>query len=380
MEDVVIVGAGPCGLAIAQQLHRRHRIDALVVDRATAPASAWRSRYDGFRLNTCGYWSHLPDQRIPWRYGRWPTRDNMVAYFDDYVRRQRLRLQLGTEITRIDSDRSGWRLTGSAETLHAAAVVVATGNYRTPWMPDWPGTETFSGQLVHSADYRNAWPFKGRDVLVVGAGNSAADIAVQLSDNVAQRVRVSIRTPPHLVARSSAGIPPDALAILFSRTPVALVDTAASWLRRLIFGDLTGVGLPTPSTGIYSTVLRTGRIPTLAEQLVSRVRAGAIEIVAAVASFDDQNIRLVNGDYLSADTVIAATGFRDSLQPMVEHLGVLDTRGHPLTNGAQSALPGLWFAGYAEPFTGPLRSFRLQAAPIADALSQYRATVANAGR
>jgi hypothetical protein len=121
---------------------------------------------------------------------------------------------------------------------------------------------------------------------------------------------VSIRTPPHLVARSSSGIPPDALAILFSRAPVGLVDTAASWFRRVIFGDFSGVGLPTPSTGVYSTVWQSGRIPTLAEQLVSRVRSGAIEIVAAVASFDEQNIQLVNGDRLTADTVIAATGFR----------------------------------------------------------------------
>jgi putative flavoprotein involved in K+ transport len=374
MEDVVIVGAGPCGLAIAQQLLRRHRIDALVVDRAAAPASSWRARYDGFRLNTCGYWSHLPGQRIPWRYGRWPTRDNMVDYFDAYVRRQQLRLQLGTEITRIDGDDGLWRLTARTETLHAAAVVIATGNYRTPWMPDWPGTETFSGQLVHSADYRHAWPFQGRDVLVVGAGNSAADIAVQLSDNVARKVQMSIRTPPHLVARSSAGIPPDALAIMFSRAPLPFVDTAASWLRRITFGDLSGVGLAAPATGIYSTVLETGRIPTLAEQLVSRVRAGAIEIVPAVASFDGDDIQLVNGDRVTADAVIAATGFRGNLQPMVGHLGVLDAKGHPLTNGAESALPGLWFAGYAEPFTGPLRSFRLQAAPIAGALSQYRAS------
>jgi len=89
-ERVVVVGAGPCGLGIAHQLKHEQGIDALVVGRADAPAAAWRNRYDGFRLNTCGFWSHLPGQRIPRRYGRWPKREDLVDYFDDYVRRQGL--------------------------------------------------------------------------------------------------------------------------------------------------------------------------------------------------------------------------------------------------------------------------------------------------
>src|SRR3954453_4036573 len=101
-ERVVVVGAGPCGLAIARQLKHQQRIAALVVDRAAAPVAAWRNRYDGFRLNTCGFWSHLPGQHIPRRYGRWPKRDDMVSYFDDYVRRQRVRLALGVTVERLN--------------------------------------------------------------------------------------------------------------------------------------------------------------------------------------------------------------------------------------------------------------------------------------
>ena len=101
-ESVIIIGAGPSGLGIARELRHEHGVDALVLDRADAPAASWRARYDGFRLNTCGLWSHLPGQRIPRRYGRWPTRDQMVDYFDDYVRRQALRLALEVDVARID--------------------------------------------------------------------------------------------------------------------------------------------------------------------------------------------------------------------------------------------------------------------------------------
>src|SRR5882757_10858415 len=126
--DVVIVGAGPAGLAVARELEHRHRISALVVDKASAPAMSWRNRYDNFRLNTNGYLSHLPGQRIPLSAGRWPSKDDMVGYFDSYVRQQNIRLQLGCEVSRVDVVAGKWQVQTSAGDIHASAVVLATGN------------------------------------------------------------------------------------------------------------------------------------------------------------------------------------------------------------------------------------------------------------
>ena len=86
----------------------------------------------------------------------------MVAYFDDYVRRQRIRLALGVNVIRVDRDRDGWRVVTGDGWLRAVAVVIATGNYHTPTLPDWPGIETFEGEMLHSEHYRNAEPFAGR--------------------------------------------------------------------------------------------------------------------------------------------------------------------------------------------------------------------------
>src|SRR5690348_14571575 len=181
--DAVVIGAGPAGLAVARQLDHRHGVKALVLDRAAAPAISWRTRYDNFRLNTTGFLSHLPGQRIPLSAGRWPTRDDMVRYFDNYVQRQNITVELGCEVDGIVPVAGGWRLETSSGEIRSRAIVLATGNYRTPIIPAWPGLSQFTGEVVHSGNFRNAGPFRNRDVLVVGAGNSGADIAVQLANN-----------------------------------------------------------------------------------------------------------------------------------------------------------------------------------------------------
>src|ERR1700728_1365709 len=136
--DVVIVGAGPGGLAVARELEHRHRISALVVDKASAPAMSWRNRYDNFRLNTNGYLSHLPGQRIPLSAGRWPSKEDMVGYFDSYVRQQNIRLALGSEVNRIEPAAEGWRGDTSQGDIRSSAALLASGTNRTPAIYQWP--------------------------------------------------------------------------------------------------------------------------------------------------------------------------------------------------------------------------------------------------
>ena len=371
--DVVIVGAGPSGLAVARELEQQQRISALVVEKAVAPAISWRTRYDDFRLNTNGYSSHLPGQRIPLKAGRWPTKDDMVCYFDRYVRMQKIRLALRCEVTRIDRAAGGWQVDTASGEIRAPAVVLATGRYHTPIVPPWPGLSHFTGELLHSGDFRNAWPFRDRDVLVVGAGNSAADIAVQLTNAGARKVWLSVRTPPHLVPRALGAIPSDVFLELFARVPARMVDPIIERLNRLLFGDLSAYGFSSPPLGLKATVEQQGRIPTLADELLDAVRAGRIEVMAAVSAVDGARVILADGTGVTPEVMVAATGFSTDLDGLVGHLGLLDGHGNPRGGFASHLGDGMFAIGYGIPSHGPLRAIRLAATPLARQVAAYLA-------
>lgn len=369
--DVVIVGAGPAGLAVARELDHQHGLTALVLDRAAAPAISWRNRYDNFRLNTTGFLSHLPGQRIPLNGGRWPSKEDMVRYFDHYVARQNIGLRLGCEVHRVDRVGGVWRLDTSSGEIITTAVVLATGNYGAPTIPRWPGIDRFRGELLHSADFVNAWPYRGRDVLVVGAGNSAADIAVQLANDGARRIWLAVRTPPHLVRRAIAGFPSDLFLELFSKVPARMIDPLIARMNRLIWGDLSPFGFRSPPLGLKATVETRGRIPTLADELIDTVRSGRIKVVGAVKAVESDSVVLADDTSLAPEVIIAATGFGTNLGGLVGHLGVLDESGNPRGGFASHLGDGMFAVGYGIPPSGPLRAIRRAATPLAAKIAAY---------
>lgn len=368
---VLVVGAGPGGLAVAAALGMRG-VEAVVVERASSVGASWRGHYDRLHLHTTRRWSGLPGMPIPREYGRWVARDDVVRYLERYAAHHRLDVRTGVEVERVEpTDRGGWRLrTTAGDTLEGAAVVVATGYNHTPVPPAWPGVEGFPGEVVHASRYRNARPYAGRDVLVVGVGNTGAEIAVDLVEGGAGRVRLAVRTPPHIVRRSNLGWPAQGTGIVVRHLPVRLVDATARLIARVEVPDLSVHGLPRPTTGLYSRVLE-GSVPLQDVGLIAGVQSGAIEPVAAVESFDGGAVVLADGSRVEPDVVIAATGYRRGLEPLVGHLGVLDDRGLPCTHGARPARPGLYFTGYTNPISGMFRELRIDAVRIARAVARH---------
>jgi putative flavoprotein involved in K+ transport len=371
--EAVVIGAGPGGLAAAAML-RRAGVEVCVVDRSDSVASSWRGHYDRLHLHTVRWLSHLPGYRIPRRYGRWVARDDVIRYLESYAARHRLDICLNTNVTRIDRDAGRWLLRTDTEELSASYVVVATGHNHTPAMPDWPGAGEFTGELVHASRYRNGAGYAGRSVLVVGTGNTGAEIAVDLVECGARDVALAVRTPPHIVLREKFGVPSLALGVLFRHLPERLFDPIAAAIRRVDIGDLSAYGLPVPKDGLYERIRRDDQIPLIDVGFLDQLKAGRVVVVPAVFGFDGDYVCLADGSRRRADAVIAATGYQRALEPLVGHLGVLGDDGRPKVRGGANdpGAPGLWFTGFTNPISGMFRELGIDAKRIARAVARER--------
>ncbi len=370
ISEPVVIGAGPAGLAVAATLARQGQ-PCVVLERADSVGASWQGRYDSLRLHTARWLSGLPGAPIPRQSGRWVARDDFVAYLRDYAERFGVRPEFGVDVRRIERTDGSWRIESSRGGLSASTIVVATGYSRVPFLPDWPGRDTFTGTLVHSSAYREASGYSGRHVLVVGAGNSAAEIAVDLV-KVGARVDLSVRTPPNIVRRDTLGVPSQLFGIALKHAPERVMNPLSTMLRRVSVPDLSPHGLPAPAGDAFTQFLRTRTVPILDHGFVEAVRAGRIGVVAEVQSLDGDAVRVGDGSTLHPDAVIAATGYRTGLEPLVGHLGVLDERGLPLVHGAETLpeLPGLYFVGITIQLAGLLREIGREAATVARAVGK----------
>ncbi len=346
-EPVLIIGAGPAGLAAAAEL-RRLGVPAQIIERSDVVAASWRGRYDRLRLNTCRWNSKLrPEDPFAADVPFFPLRDHAVRYLESFAARHDLNVRFGVQVEGIDPCPDGWLVSTTAGALTARQVIVAIGHQHTPWMPAWPERDQFPGHILHSVDYRNPGEFRDRDVLVVGGGCSGLDIARDLAQGGARRVRVAVRTQPNLLLKMSGVLPTDLLAAALFRLPTRIADPVGRLVQRLTVGDLSRWGLAIPDVGIF-TRLHEGVAPTIVgRDVIAAIRAGDVEIVPGVSAVNAGGVQLTDGTTLRPDALIAATGYTTGLDRLVGHLGVLEEAGLPFQYRGIPVRPGLRFLGYA---------------------------------
>lgn len=362
--EIAVIGAGASGLAAAATLKAQGH-EPVLFERDARVGERWANRYDRLHLHTVRRFSGLPYHGLPRDRGRYVSKDAFAAYLREYADR------LGLDVRR-DSDvlsvRPGWRVETATAEYEARAVVVATGRYNEPFTPAWPGREDYRGELLHSIEYRSGSAFAGQRVLVVGLGNTGAEIAADLVEQGAARVAVAVRTPPPVVRRELLGVPVQLFGIALSPFPPRPVDRLAAVLRRIGTGDLRPYGLEPAAWGPFSA-----RRPAVIDVgFLAQLKARRVEIRTAVARLTATGAVFANGEEEAFDAVIAATGFTRGLERFLDAPGALDDRGDPIRGqDGSGTYPGLFFSGYTETIRGQLLEAKRLAPKLAAAVSGY---------
>jgi cation diffusion facilitator CzcD-associated flavoprotein CzcO len=333
--------------------------------------ASWARRYDRLHLHTVRGFSGLAHYGIPRRYPPYLSRDEFVAYLKEYSEHFGLQVVTGCEVRRLarHPQNSHWLLsTAKGETWRSSAVVVATGQYRVPVTPRWKGADTFRGELSHSAGYSRPSAYSGKRVLVVGAGNSGAEIATDVAENGAAFTALSIRTAPPIVPRDPFGMPIQRTGILLSFLPSFIADRMARLTARLVLGDLTAHRIPRPQWGPFSAK----RVPLIDVGFVAAVKRGALKIRPALAHLTESGAVFADGSAEPFDAIIAATGFSTGLSDLIEGDGVLDESGEPIAmSGSPTARPGLYFIGFTHSLRGHLFEANLASKRLAKNVRTY---------
>jgi putative flavoprotein involved in K+ transport len=361
--DVVVIGGGPAGLSVAGALSRLGRV-AVVLERDDRVGTRWANRYDGLHLHTVRRYSGLAHLPISRAKGQYVSKDGYASYLRDYVAQLELDVRTGTDVSAVRPHRGLWGIESEETNWLAPVVVLATGRHDEPAGHDLPGAGDYRGRLLHSADYRSPDEFKDLSVLVVGLGNSGAEIAAELAGDGATTVAVAVRTPPPITQREVLGVPVQLLGILLARFPGPAVDRVGAALRRVRIGDLRKYGLDPPAWEPFTAK----RPPVIDAGFLRELKLGRVEVRRAVVRLTPTGAEFADGTTGTFDTVIAATGFRTALPLLLDLPGLLDDSGCP-GNGRQ--YPGLYSIGYRESIRGALFEINRTSRSLARSISSY---------
>ncbi len=317
--DVLVVGAGQAGLGTGHHLARRTASSFLIVDGADRLGDSWRRRWESLVLFTPRRFSSLPGTAMPRGRGEYASKDEAADYLADYAARERLPVRLRTRLLALTPGEDGFLAETSTGRIRARHVVVATGPYTAPYIPDAAAGLDPSVTQLHSADYRKPEDLPGQDVLVVGAGNSAAQLAVELS-SAGRRVTVAA---------------PGGMWFL----PARVLGFSVYW-----WFWLTGT-LNSPSSSRISRLVRSRGDGIIGRDLQALVAAGEVLMhTHRVVAAQRQTVTLADGTDVRTDAVLWCTGYRAD-HDWLRVPGALDDHGRPVHDAGRSPVPGLHWVG-----------------------------------
>lgn len=367
-DETLIIGAGPAGLASAHYL-KRFGLPFRIVDKADCVASTWANLYPSLQLNTARFVSHLPGRRMPLRYKLYPTGRQLYEYLVDYARREGFRIEFGVEVKRVAPIEGGWHVETSAWTDDFQNVIIASGRFSNPYIPDLPGQETYTGRRLHACEYRRAADFAGQHVLIVGNGPSGADIAVELGETAARPVRLVVRSDLVIARRFPLGLPETAWRRLLRPLPERLTKPIMDRLSYMGYPDMPEIARKYGLKFAPNRVDRAGSsAPLRGRELLDAIKAGKVLPVPTLVRLHERCADLADGSTVPADVVILCTGYRPAIGYLdfpyeVDRDGWLKRISDDIEDSVTevAGYPGLYQVGRYYRGLGPLHNIRAEA-------------------
>jgi dimethylaniline monooxygenase (N-oxide forming) len=369
---VCIVGAGPSGIVAAKALNARG-LAFECFERRARVGGLWaitdgevQASYPSLECNTSKSRTQFSDFPMPRHYPPYPHNVQMAAYFDAYVDHFGLRdrIRFNTEVRRATRTADGgWDVEVSGGGIsHFDALVVANGHHREPRWPDPPFAGDFAGRQLHAHDYVGPDGFEGQSVVVLGMGNSAMDIAVELS-GVAKTVYLASRRGAHIVPKFAMGRPIDTFNSALP-VPWAVKRALFNLIVRNTIGRPDDAGLPTPDHRLGEAH------PTVSQTITQKVREGAVVPKPNIAALAGTAVRFSDGSSVEAEAIIYCTGYNVSF-PFLgrDVMDVVDNRVSLFHQVFAPEVPGLMFIGLVQPFGALMPVAEAQAEWVADHLA-----------
>ncbi|KAH7433479.1 hypothetical protein KP509_07G071400 [Ceratopteris richardii] len=325
-DRVIIIGAGPSGMATAASL-RRKGIPYVLLERASGIASLWKERtYDRLKMHLAKEACELPFKAFPERYPTFITRRQFIDYLEEYARDFCIQPRFNETVQSATFDEASqtWQVQTIAvgpfaegprrKLVHTGRwLVVATGENAEMVLPSMPGLNEFKGTYIHSSQYKNGEAYAGKRVLVVGSGNSGMEIALDLA-NCGANTTMVVRSPVHILTREMFGMSTFSVAMRLTKSlPLWLVDYILVSYSRLALGDTTSLGIQRPKVGPLELKCKMGKTPVLNVGTLEKIQSGDIKVKPAVEQLMEGGARFVDGTSLEFDAIIFATGYKSTV-------------------------------------------------------------------
>jgi indole-3-pyruvate monooxygenase len=361
---VLIVGASFSGLATAACLTRQ-KVAYSIIEKDSMVGAPWRHHYDRLHLHTNKRLSGLPFHGWDAAAPRYPGRLEVIRYLEEYQQAFDIQPHFQTEALSIRRFNNRWITETDRGRFESRFVVMATGLYGWPRTVAFAGQESFPGPVLHSYGYKTGADFRGRRVLVVGFGNSACEIAIDLIEQGAA-ASMAVRSPVNIIPRDILGVPVLELSLLLSHFPPRLADRIAAPLVRGVIGNVARLGLERLPYGPIRQIVNDGKAPVLDIGLVRLIREGKVRIYPGVERIEAETVRFANGHTANFDAIVAAIGYERNGAEIVD---VAPDRFEDLRLqiGRQRHFgeDGLYFCGYWISPTGQIREIARDAKKIA---------------